>query len=41
MILVSQAFDLHTVKIAAYYRVPIGAIPAFGGPLIMVEAAPP
>ena len=41
MILVSQAFDRHTVNIAAYSKVPIGGIPDFGGPLIIVEAAPP
>lgn len=41
MILVSQAFDLQTVNIAAYSSDAKGAGPALGGPLMMVEAAPP
>jgi hypothetical protein len=41
IIFVSQALDLQTVKIAAYSRVIVGAGPALGGPLIIVDAAPP
>lgn len=41
MIFVSHALERQTVKMAAYYKVPIGAGPALGGPLMIVEAAPP
>lgn len=41
MILVSHAFDRQTVNIAAYSNVLMGAIPAFGGPFMIVDAAPP
>jgi len=41
IILVSQALERQTVKMAAYYKVVTGATPAFGGPLMIVDAAPP
>lgn len=41
IILVSHAFDLQTVNMAASSKVMWGGRPALGGPLITVEAAPP